>query len=185
MRLVSSPKSISELKPFWYALEVPFIWLYRSLLLTLAFFFAIVRIMARPLRRRMTPKPLSMVIEDINIALRGWVGYFHYRNSSKAFNRLKFHVEARVHTHLRKRHKIKSRAAGFTRFTNRSLYEKYGLYTDNSGLVESACLAVKNIGKPCAGKPHARFDEGGLVNTTSSLLYPGILQHAAAGLRTS
>jgi hypothetical protein len=25
-------------------------------------------------------------------------------------------------------------------------------------------LEVKNIGKPCAGKPHARFDEGGLVN---------------------
>jgi hypothetical protein len=24
-----------------------------------------------------------------------------------------------------------------------------------------ACLAMKNIGKPCAGKPHARFDEGG------------------------
>ena len=22
---------------------------------------------------------------------------------------------------------------------------------------------MKNIGKPCAGKPHARFDEGGLV----------------------
>ena len=26
-----------------------------------------------------------------------------------------------------------------------------------------ACLLVKNIGKPCAGKPHARFDEGGLA----------------------
>jgi hypothetical protein len=25
-----------------------------------------------------------------------------------------------------------------------------------------ACLAMKNIGKPCAGKPHARFDEGRL-----------------------
>jgi len=24
---------------------------------------------------------------------------------------------------------------------------------------------VKNIGKPCAGKPHARFDEGGLAET--------------------
>ena len=23
---------------------------------------------------------------------------------------------------------------------------------------------VKNIGKPCAGKPHARFDEGGLAS---------------------
>ncbi len=76
----------------------------------------------------MTPKPLSVIIDEVNSALRGWVGYFHYRNSSKAFNRLKFHVEARVRTHLRKRHKIKSRAAGFTRFTNRSLYEKYGLY---------------------------------------------------------
>lgn len=29
---------------------------------------------------------------------------------------------------------------------------------------EGACLAVKNIGKPCAGKPHARFDEGRLIN---------------------
>jgi hypothetical protein len=33
----------------------------------------------------------------------------------------------------------------------------------HSGLDEGACLAVKNIGEPRAGKPHARFDEGGLV----------------------
>jgi hypothetical protein len=32
---------------------------------------------------------------------------------------------------------------------------------DNSGLDESACLRVKNIGKPCVGKLQARFDEGG------------------------
>ena len=35
---------------------------------------------------------------------------------------------------------------------------------DDSGLEESVCLAVKNIGKPCAGKPQARFDEGRLRN---------------------
>ena len=29
---------------------------------------------------------------------------------------------------------------------------------------------MKNIGKPCAGKPHARFDEGGQA-TACSLLY--------------
>ena len=29
---------------------------------------------------------------------------------------------------------------------------------------------MKNIGKPCAGKPHARFDEGGLPQG-SFLLY--------------
>ena len=30
---------------------------------------------------------------------------------------------------------------------------------DYSGLDESACHIVKNIRKPCAGKPQARFDE--------------------------
>jgi len=29
---------------------------------------------------------------------------------------------------------------------------------------EGACLAVKNIGKPCAGEPQARFDEGRLMD---------------------
>ena len=31
---------------------------------------------------------------------------------------------------------------------------------------------MKNIGKPCAGKPHARFDEGGQARACS-LLYHG------------
>jgi len=38
-------------------------------------------------------------------------------------------------------------------------------------LDESACLTVKNIGKPCAGKPHARFDEGELVTDTMVRLF--------------
>jgi len=29
---------------------------------------------------------------------------------------------------------------------------------------------VKNIGKPCAGKPHARFDEGGLAEAAMARL---------------
>ena len=32
---------------------------------------------------------------------------------------------------------------------------------------------MKNIGKPCAGKPHARFDEGGQARACS-LLYPDV-----------
>jgi hypothetical protein len=36
---------------------------------------------------------------------------------------------------------------------------------------DCACLAAKDIGKPCAGKPHARFDEGGLgLSTMEKLL---------------
>ena len=34
---------------------------------------------------------------------------------------------------------------------------------------------MKNIGKPCAGKPHARFDEGGQARACS-LLYPMFLR---------
>ena len=33
-----------------------------------------------------------------------------------------------------------------------------------------ACLGVKNIGKPYAGKPHVRFDEEGLVRLTMEWL---------------
>ena len=35
-----------------------------------------------------------------------------------------------------------------------------------------ACFGVKNIGKPCAGKPHARFDEGGQAKACSLLMRP-------------
>ena len=45
----------------------------------------------------------------------------------------------------------------------------------NSWLEESVCLVVKNIGKPCAGKPQARFDEGG-QGEICSLLYLGFFQ---------
>jgi hypothetical protein len=40
--------------------------------------------------RRMTPMPLRVVIEKVNTAVRGWVGYFHYRNCSRAFNHSSF-----------------------------------------------------------------------------------------------
>ncbi|MBN8519160.1 MAG: hypothetical protein J0L71_15095, partial [Candidatus Accumulibacter sp.] len=39
------------------------------------------------------------------------------------------------------------------------------------GLELGACLGVKNNGKPCAGKSHARFDEGGQAKACP-LLYP-------------
>ena len=43
---------------------------------------------------------------------------------------------------------------------------------------------MKNIGKPCAGKLHARFDEGGL-SQGCSLLYPIFFLLKATGLASS
>jgi hypothetical protein len=78
--------------------------------------------------RRMTPKPLNVVIEEVNTALRGWVGYFHYRNCSHPFGHIKRHVEQRMAIHLRKRYKIRDKGAGDKRFTSKVMYERFGLY---------------------------------------------------------
>ncbi len=80
-------------------------------------------------RRELTCVPLEDVVGNVNQTLRGWVGYFHYRNCSKELAKVKLHAEQRLRTHLRKRHKIRHRVSGYGRFPDRSLYERYGLYT--------------------------------------------------------
>lgn len=79
-------------------------------------------------QRKRTLLPLPTLIGQVNETVHGWVGYFHHGNCAKTLLHLRGHVEQRVRTHLCKRHKIRKRAAGYTRFPNRSLYEKYGLY---------------------------------------------------------
>jgi len=71
---------------------------------------------------------LEWIVKEVNATVRGWVGYFHYRNCCKALGQIRCHVEERLITHLRKRHKVRNRKAGYVKFPNRSLYEKYGLY---------------------------------------------------------
>ena len=40
----------------------------------------------------------------------------------------------------------------------------------SQGQAISACLVMENIGKPCTGKPYARFDAGGQVNVAMTKL---------------
>lgn len=79
-------------------------------------------------QRERTIMPLDWVVNEVNSMVRGWVGYFHYRNCSHSLGRIRNHLEQRMITHLRKRHKVRNRKAGYVRFPNRSLYENYGLY---------------------------------------------------------
>jgi group II intron reverse transcriptase/maturase len=79
-------------------------------------------------QRVRTIMPLEWVVNEINTMLKGWVGYFHYRNCSQTLIRVRNHLEQRMITHLRKRHKVRNRNTGYVRFPNRSLYKKYGLY---------------------------------------------------------
>ena len=78
--------------------------------------------------RRRTIMPLEWIVKEVNATVRGWVGYFHYRNCSKALGLIRSHVEERLITHIRKRHKIRNRNAGYVRFPDRLLYKRYNLY---------------------------------------------------------
>lgn len=78
--------------------------------------------------RRRTPVPLPIITDEVNQVLRGWSGYFHYRNCSTVFGRLKSHVEERMRTQLRRRHKLHSRAQGYIRFPMAHLYDHLGLF---------------------------------------------------------
>lgn len=78
--------------------------------------------------RKRTIMPLEWIVKEINATVRGWVGYFHYRNCSKSLSQIRHHVEERLITHLRKRHKVRNRMTGYVRFPNRWLYERYNLY---------------------------------------------------------
>lgn len=79
-------------------------------------------------KRDRTLAPLEQVVGTVNSTVRGWVGYFHFKNCSKVLEHIRGHVEERLRTHLRKRYKVRDRKTGYARFGNRVLYEKYGLY---------------------------------------------------------
>ena len=78
--------------------------------------------------RTRTVMPVDWIVSELNATVRGWVGYFHVRNCSKKLAQVRRHLEERMRTHLRKRHKIRDRKTGYIRFTDRDLYAKYGLY---------------------------------------------------------
>ena len=79
-------------------------------------------------RRCLTPIPLEDIVGSMNATLRGWANYFHYRNSSDVLDKVRNHAEQRLRTHLMKRHKVKDRGTGISRFTSQQLYTRYGLY---------------------------------------------------------
>ena len=65
---------------------------------------------------------------NVNASLRGWVGYFHYRNSSQVLGKVRTYAEERLRTHLMKRHKVRNRGIGQGRFPSKELYTRYGLF---------------------------------------------------------
>jgi len=93
--------------------------------------------------RQLTPIPLGDLVRNLNTGLKGWVGYFHYRNSSARLKQVKTHAEERLRTHLMKRYKVKERGTGLERFPNAALYSRYGLYKIPTGTVWQSAHALR------------------------------------------
>jgi group II intron reverse transcriptase/maturase len=71
---------------------------------------------------------LDHLVRQVNRSVRGWVEYFHFRNSSKRMLQVRRHLEERLRTHLWKRYKIRNRRSGYVRIPRRDLYKRYGLF---------------------------------------------------------
>jgi RNA-directed DNA polymerase len=57
--------------------------------------------------------PVAQVVQEINLFLRGWAGYFRYGNSAHAFDKIRRYALMRLALFIAKRHK-RGRAWGFT-----------------------------------------------------------------------
>ncbi len=79
-------------------------------------------------RRENSTIPIEDIISMLNKKLVGWSGYFHYRNSSTSFTKLKTFVENRVASHLGSRHKVRQFRDSLKEFSYNRLYNEFGLF---------------------------------------------------------
>ncbi len=70
--------------------------------------------------------PKEVVIKKLNEVVRGWTGYFYYKNCSRDLSTIKRFLDERVRIYLRRKHAKKSR--GYKAYPYQYLYETLGLY---------------------------------------------------------
>jgi hypothetical protein len=69
--------------------------------------------------------PEEMVIKRVSETVKGWVGYFHFKNCTRDLSQLDEYLKERVRIYLRKKHQRKGR---YKAYPNSYLYETLGLY---------------------------------------------------------
>jgi group II intron reverse transcriptase/maturase len=97
-------------------------------------------------RSRLPLRP-EAVVQDVNVFLRGWAGYFRYGHSAERFSKIRLYVRMRIALFISKRHR-RSRAFG-----TRALLH----FTPNEfGLISLYGIVVSpRAGKPWREKPNA------------------------------
>ena len=70
-------------------------------------------------------KATGEVVREANQVMRGWAGYFHYRNSTSVMNVMKNYSRERLRRWIWRKHGCKR---GLWTFTTARLHTHYGLY---------------------------------------------------------
>jgi RNA-directed DNA polymerase len=109
--------------------------------------------------------PIEEIVGDMNRFLRGWTAYFRYGNSTHRFEKMTSYARLRLTIVVAKRHQRRrgwGRSVVFFQSPNQlGLVGLTGLlpHPDPSGTGgKDRMPAVNDVGKPCAGEPHARID---------------------------
>ena len=71
-------------------------------------------------------RPIDEVVQETNRVLRGWSGYFHFRNSTAVMGNLQRYSRDRLRRWLWRKHACKGGL--WTRYPNQRLHTHYGLY---------------------------------------------------------
>ena len=109
--------------------------------------------------RRYARLPLEWAVEDLNRALRGWGNYFRYGNSARKFGHIDAYVNERLAILASAKHGLQGRNWR-DRFNYEWVTPARHLSPDRNGETHACvCQPVNDVGEPCAGEPHARFDE--------------------------
>ena len=115
--------------------------------------------------------PTEVIVTELNLFLRGWAGYFRYGNSARVLGQVGNYALWRLGLWLSKRgNRRHGWRWGVTQVLLSPGSPGPGQPPSNRhpaqalpGLARAGRTPpVKNVGKPCAGEPHARFDGRGL-----------------------
>ncbi len=123
--------------------------------------------------------PVEQVVQDINIFLRGWVGFFRYGNSADEFDKIRKYAE--MPPRLVRGEAAQTRpglgicpalpVAGCVR-TDQPQWSHRRPQAEPALAGSGRTPPVKDVGEPCAGEPHARFDGRGLETERESVTAP-------------
>ena len=115
--------------------------------------------------------PAEVIVTELNLFLRGWAGYFRYGNSARALGQIRNHALVRLGA-MAVQERQPAPRLGMGHQTGAAIpgppgpdQPRWNRHPAQAlpGLAgERRMPPVKNVGKPCAGEPHARFDGRGL-----------------------